>query len=708
MGRLSRYSRPVTVLDMESRLRRVLRWLGFTRPNGRVGAGTPSIGTPVQAMDSMARKGQQTNWARCADLECLGASAEPEGYCLAHLASHLDDADFAARLESLVREEILDARGVHFTEGLLERLLGACRKNEAQPPVFERVVRFDQAIFKGKANFEGAIFRESAIFDGATFKGMAEFGEAIFEKDAGFHGATFEGLARFSEATFVGFAEFGPGLRDDPTEAITSGERSPYPAASFEKEARFRGTKFKGLARFTLATFVGFAEFGDNTIFEQDARFRATRFKDIARFTLATFEGLAEFEHAIFEKDARFRATTFHDVARFSEATFTGFAEFGHATVTKDARFRAATFERVGLGPLIAKELVLDGAVFRQRPELEVATADLSCHGTCFLDGAYLRLRWAKVVLEDSDFAGPSILTGAPDFKDEQFRQTESEQVKNWPSGLSEQPCIASLRRANVSGLALSNVDLSACLFEDAHNLDKLRLEVSPKAFSAVPQRWGRARTKRQLLFEECDWRNSYEDSLFRQFFKHRKLREPTRQKAREVANIYRSLRKGREDNKDEPGAADFYYGEMEMRRKAAPTRAEWLILFLYWFFSGYALRAWRALVAFAAVVALFAVLFHIDGFRDPRNPFASANTVRPAVTQPNAKVQDVSLARQVREGLTTIDNWVFAAGAATAIISGPEAQLTKKGRAYRVALRIIGPLLLALAVLSVRGRVKR
>ena len=261
---------------------------------------------------------------------------------------------------------------------------------------------------------------------------------------------------------------------------------------------------------------------------------------------------------------------------------------------------------------------------------------------------------------------------------------------------------------ATALGLALSNVDLSACLFEDAHNLDKLRLEVSPKAFSAVPQRWGRARTKRQLLFEECDWRNNYEDSLFRQFFKQRKLREPARQKAREVANIYRSLRKGREDNKDEPGAADFYYGEMEMRRKAAPTRAEWLILFLYWFFSGYALRAWRALVAFAAIVALFAVLFHIDGFRDPRNPFASANTVRPAVTQPNAKVQDVSLARQVREGLTTIDNWVFAAVAATAIISGPEAQLTKKGRAYRVVLRIIGPLLLALAVLSVRGRVKR
>ena len=38
---------------------------------------------------------------------------------------------------------------------------------------------------------------------------------------------------------------------------------------------------------------------------------------------------------------------------------------------------------------------------------------------------------------------------------------------------------------------------------------------------------------------------------------------------AREVAGVYRDLRKGREDNKDEPGAADFYYGEMEMRRLA-------------------------------------------------------------------------------------------------------------------------------------------
>ena len=40
---------------------------------------------------------------------------------------------------------------------------------------------------------------------------------------------------------------------------------------------------------------------------------------------------------------------------------------------------------------------------------------------------------------------------------------------------------------------------------------------------------------------------------------------------AGQIAGLYRALRKGREDTKDKPGAADLYYGEMEMRRHARP-----------------------------------------------------------------------------------------------------------------------------------------
>jgi hypothetical protein len=48
MNGYSRYSRSVTVLGMESPLRRALRWLGFTQPNSSVDAGTPFFGTPFR------------------------------------------------------------------------------------------------------------------------------------------------------------------------------------------------------------------------------------------------------------------------------------------------------------------------------------------------------------------------------------------------------------------------------------------------------------------------------------------------------------------------------------------------------------------------------------------------------------------------------------------------------------------------------------
>ncbi len=47
--------------------------------------------------------------------------------------------------------------------------------------------------------------------------------------------------------------------------------------------------------------------------------------------------------------------------------------------------------------------------------------------------------------------------------------------------------------------------------------------------------------------------------------------------------------------------------------------------------------------------------------------------------------------------------------GSATSLLRGaPPRALTSAGRAFEVALRLLGPLFLALAVLAVRGRVKR
>jgi hypothetical protein len=86
------------------------------------------------------------------------------------------------------------------------------------------------------------------------------------------------------------------------------------------------------------------------------------------------------------------------------------------------------------------------------------------------------------------------------------------------------------------------------------------------------------------------------------------------------------------EDAKDEPGAADFYYGEMEMRRLAArgrdhedtdgggakgrrPSWTERRLLDAYWAVSGYGLRAWRALTALTILLVGCAALFTLPAF---------------------------------------------------------------------------------------------
>ncbi|WP_308076687.1 hypothetical protein [Streptomyces hydrogenans] len=72
-----------------------------------------------------------------------------------------------------------------------------------------------------------------------------------------------------------------------------------------------------------------------------------------------------------------------------------------------------------------------------------------------------------------------------------------------------------------------------------------------------------------------------------------------------DVAALYRQLRKAFEDGKNEPGAADFYYGECEMRRhdRTGTPKTERRLLWAYWLLSGYGLRASRALGWLAAAM---------------------------------------------------------------------------------------------------------
>lgn len=137
------------------------------------------------------------------------------------------------------------------------------------------------------------------------------------------------------------------------------------------------------------------------------------------------------------------------------------------------------------------------------------------------------------------------------------------------------------------------------------------------------------------------------------------------------------NVRKGREDSKNEPGAADFYYGEMEMRRHGSAPVGERLLLWLYWLISGYSLRPLRTLVTLVAVWLLFAELFIIGGFMQPvAFPFSRALQVSIAST--------VSLNVVSDQAFSSFGNWL------------------------RIPLRILGPMLYGLLALAIRGRIKR
>ena len=153
---------------------------------------------------------------------------------------------------------------------------------------------------------------------------------------------------------------------------------------------------------------------------------------------------------------------------------------------------------------------------------------------------------------------------------------------------------------------------------------------------------------------------------------------------------MYRALRKGREDNKDEPGAADFYYGEMEMRRRSVESRsadadrsaareiarAERCVLWLYWLVSGYGLRASQAVLAFIATVVVGGAALDLWGFRPDRGFGRSL---------------------------------LFALESSISLVRSPEAiKLTAGGEVTQIALRLAGPLFFGLVLLSLRGRVKR
>jgi uncharacterized protein YjbI with pentapeptide repeats len=637
---------------------------------------------------------------RCAD--CDGVRIQG-GHCLAHLTP----SEWKGEVARLRRGERLDARRVAISPELLASLLAdLAQGGRARLPAvdfggaqFSGSGDFDGAQFSGDADFREARFSGDADFRGARFSGVARFGGARFSGVAGFRGARFSGVARFGGARFCRYAHFS--------------------GAQFSGYAHFGGARFSGDAGFRGARFSGNAEFGEAR-FSGHADFDRAQFSRYAHFLEAQFSGDADYFAARFSGDAGFRGARFSGNAEFGEARFSGHADFVAAQFSGDANFGHT---------VVAGTLRCDEAVFDRDLRVYLSASALSCRSTRFSGRAELNVRWAEVALDNAVFVGRSRLVGVgpwPALDESAVRasRADAQYALRADRGdrqldAQERPRLLSLRQAAVENLALGNVDLRPCRFFGAHGLDELRIEADCE-FAAPPGWW---RTHRRTLVEEHEWRErrhsraaisnggsgpsrparDAEDSpadaaasgwlpvecqpadWLRQDIGTEVL-DPTH-----IASLYRALRKAFEDRKDEPGAGDFYYGEMEMRRQRPPRtpgpgrlraqrrftrdRGERAILTLYWLVSGYGMRGSRALMCLAVTVAAGALLFGHGGFRGTHpagGPIA------------------------------------FALESTISLLRAPAVKLTAGGEFVQIALRLLGPLFLGLALLALRGRIKR
>ncbi|MEW2570224.1 pentapeptide repeat-containing protein [Streptomyces sp. NPDC047070] len=628
---------------------------------------------------------------------CRGTAAPSYSRCLAHL----DSGARAEYLGSLSPGSDIDCSGVIFSASLLSELVDAL-SGSAGPPILGDAV-FEAAHFEGVAHFTNAAFEGKAWFTKAKFAGPANFRFVSFSTAARFRGAHFSGKAQFDQVRFDQSARFEN--------------------ARFDHEASFTDAHFGGDTWFDKAAFASPAWF-ERAEFDHRVRFPDTHFHEIVQFDDAKFHGETHFSRGHFHQEASFDQVLVRGAASFEGAWFNGRAGFDQARFADDASFVDVRFnDAAQIGALIcARTLNLSGAIFTLPVTLQIAAGELVCARTQWESTATLQLRYARVNLTGAVLSAPLDVTAHPvPFTTHSGRAVDESLL----ASRDESVQVVSVRGVDAAHLVLTDTDLSNCQFRGAFHLDQIRIEgriTFPKVPKGIRRRFGicAARwSQRRTVAEEHYWRAQNADQASNPDGTAKRLwrtgpdhgdaaRTPDPD---DVTAVYRQLRKAFEDSKNEPGAADFYYGEMEMRRhdRANTSRSECALLYGYWLLSGYGLRASRA--AGWLIAAMIITVLFLMGLGLPQNsPRQGASGYVPAggghITftidkdDPQNPTHDRFTGERFEKALNvTLNSVIFRS-------SGQD--LTTTGTYIEMGSRLLEPILLALAVLAVRGRIKR
>lgn len=487
-----------------------------------------------------------------------------------------------------------------------------------------------------------------------TVEGEFDARGVVAEKTLNFHKVEARGTATFRDSHF-GSSRGG---------SVVIGQ--------FQRRADFTNTQFAGGVQF------GSSEDHNRCHFYREAIFDDSTFGSEAAGSL-TMPGCA------FEAKASFRNATVHSCASFDGVAFQSTVDLDGLRVLKGPRGEAQlTMRKPVFGATVTMRVEVQGTA-------KLEDVSLSNVAEGFTISALGGIRFSRVDIEPFSVIalssansvvvdqvqmqnGGQLKIAAKQFELTNFSSAHPALIQNSATS-KDGTLLTSLSGTNCDGLTFSGLDLSHTKFIGAANVD--RLVVSGQFTLNSTSGW---HARRKYLFEEAMVRTPASSS--KQWKLNSAEGEHTTLSSiepRELAAVYRSLRKGREDQKDEPGSADFYYGEMEMRRLSLPTvSVERLVLTLYWVVSGYGLRAWRALLALTLLItgAAFALC---------SVPLLNGDTHGPGLGKA----------------------FLFSAQAGLSL-AGPASSYSTTAQVIQLILRISLPVLIALAVLAVRARVKR
>ncbi|MGH3391448.1 MAG: hypothetical protein ACRDOO_21475, partial [Actinomadura sp.] len=385
---------------------------------------------------------------------------------------------------------------------------------------------------------------------------------------------------------------------------------------------------------------------------------------------------------------------------RFAWARFHGKTDFVWVRFSGRATFHGATFSAPAQVVCCGESIGFDRTTVEAAMKVEAAARTITALGMQARARVDLRVRGARVDLADATFGEPVTVQGLQ----QPIPNVDEAALADPQTGLVPPVAVTSLRGVDAESLTLTDVDLSTCLFVGMQHAGRLRLN-GRCAFATDPS------GRRRVLAEEHHWRATRPAPRYASYLRDTRIARwgsaadrwtpapdgvdvagPDRLEA-----LYRQLRKALVDARDEPGSADFYYGEMEMRRAAAGRHGERLLLWLYWAGSGYALRARRALGWLAAVIAVGVIALTLFGFSGaPEEPATAPGTA----STPQAREPGTSLPARIGQATEITLNAV--------VLRSVDTGLSAAGRYINLATRVLGPLLLGLSLLAIRNQVKR